>query len=76
MSLIFGNLTQDFVTFGLAENVYYQSLQSNDANAISQAQIALEAAASEFRQNASLNASYLTYIGKFLNRSERPSGPT
>jgi len=76
MAVIFGNLTQDFVTFGLVENEYYQSLQSNDANTIAQAQIALQAAASELRHNASLDASYLTYIGKFLNRSERPSAPT
>ena len=67
MSLIFGNLVQDFVTFGLAENNYYQSLQSNDANVIEQAQMALDTAASEFRHNASLDASYLTYFGMFLN---------
>ncbi|KAG1728170.1 P-loop containing nucleoside triphosphate hydrolase protein [Suillus paluster] len=63
MTLAFGNLTQDFVAFGLAENEYYQSLQSNDANVTEQAQMALDAAASEFRHNASLDASYLTYIG-------------
>jgi ATP-binding cassette subfamily B (MDR/TAP) protein 1 len=68
MSLIFGNLTQDFVTFGLAENGYYQSLQSNDANSIEQAKMALDAAASGFRRSASLDASYLTYLGMFLNR--------
>ena len=67
MSLILGNLTQDFVTFGLAENDYYQSLQSNDANVIEQAQMALDTAASEFRHSTSLNASYLAYLGMFLN---------
>jgi ATP-binding cassette subfamily B (MDR/TAP) protein 1 len=68
MTLIFGNLTQDFVTFGLAENEYYQSLQSEDANVVQQAQVALDAAASAFRHSASLDASYLVYIGKFLIR--------
>ncbi|KAJ8580470.1 P-loop containing nucleoside triphosphate hydrolase protein [Rhizopogon salebrosus TDB-379] len=63
MTLIFGNLTEDFVTFGLAENVYFQALQSNDASVIEQAQIALDAAASSFRHNASLDASYLAYLG-------------
>ncbi|KAG1878637.1 P-loop containing nucleoside triphosphate hydrolase protein [Suillus tomentosus] len=63
MTLIFGNLTQDFVTFGLAENEYYQSLQSQDANVIGQAQATLDAAASSFRHSANLDASYLVYIG-------------
>ncbi|KAG2039964.1 P-loop containing nucleoside triphosphate hydrolase protein [Suillus americanus] len=63
MTLIFGRLTDDFVTFGLAENEYYQSLQSQDANVIEQAQAALDAAASSFRHSASLDASYLVYIG-------------
>ncbi|KIK49186.1 hypothetical protein CY34DRAFT_797578 [Suillus luteus UH-Slu-Lm8-n1] len=63
MTLIFGNLTQDFVTFGLAENEYYQSLQSGDPNVVQQAQAALEAAASAFRHSAGLDASYLVYIG-------------
>jgi len=67
MTLMFSNLIQDFVTFGLAENNYYQSLQSNDASAIEQAQMTLDTAASEFRHNASLDASYLTYLGMFLN---------
>ncbi|KAG1864868.1 P-loop containing nucleoside triphosphate hydrolase protein [Suillus subluteus] len=63
MTLIFGRLTEDFVTFGLAENEYYQSLQSQDPNVIEQAQAALDAAASGFRQSASQDASYLVYIG-------------
>jgi ATP-binding cassette subfamily B (MDR/TAP) protein 1 len=68
MTLIFGNLTQDFVTFGIAENEYYQSLQSEDPNVIQQAKAALDAAASAFRHSAGLDASYLVYIGKFLIR--------
>ncbi|KAG2107280.1 multidrug resistance protein 1 [Suillus discolor] len=63
MTFIFGNLTQDFVAFGLAENEYYQSLQSQDANVIEQAQATLDAAASSFRHSANLDASYLVYIG-------------
>jgi ATP-binding cassette subfamily B (MDR/TAP) protein 1 len=68
MSLIFSNLTQGFVTFGLVANEYYQSLQSNDADLIEQAQMALDAAGSEFRHNASQDAAYLAYLGMFLNR--------
>ncbi|KAG2126824.1 ste6-like protein [Suillus clintonianus] len=63
MTFIFGNLIQDFITFGLAQNEYYQSLQYNDANAIEHAQVALNAAASKFRHDAGLDASYLTYLG-------------
>ncbi|KAG2345376.1 P-loop containing nucleoside triphosphate hydrolase protein [Suillus weaverae] len=63
MTLIFGNMTQDFVTFGSVQNQYYQSLQSNNSTAIGQAQAALDAAASAFVHSASLDASYLTYLG-------------
>lgn len=68
MTLVFGDMTQDFVTFNSAENEYYQSLQSNDTNVIEQAQAALDAAASTFVHSASLDASYLVYLGKFLIR--------
>ncbi|KAG1834056.1 hypothetical protein DFJ58DRAFT_869178 [Suillus subalutaceus] len=47
MTLVFGDMTQDFVTFSSVQNDYYQALQSNDANVIAQAQTALDAAASE-----------------------------
>ncbi|OAX43170.1 P-loop containing nucleoside triphosphate hydrolase protein [Rhizopogon vinicolor AM-OR11-026] len=63
MSLIFGNLTQGFVTFGLAANVYDLSLQSNDTDLIEQAQMALDVAASEFRHDVSQDAAYLAYLG-------------
>ncbi|KAG1825477.1 P-loop containing nucleoside triphosphate hydrolase protein [Suillus subaureus] len=63
MTLIFGNMTQDFVTFGSAENEYYQALQSNDTNMIAQARAALDVAASAFVHSASLDASYLAYLG-------------
>ncbi|KAG1908571.1 P-loop containing nucleoside triphosphate hydrolase protein [Suillus fuscotomentosus] len=63
MTLVFGDMTQDFVTFNSAENEYYQSLQSNDTNVIEQAQAALDAAASTFVHSASLDASYLVYLG-------------
>jgi ATP-binding cassette subfamily B (MDR/TAP) protein 1 len=68
MTLIFGNMTQDFVSFDSVQNAYYQSLQSNNSTAIEQAQAALDAAASSFIHNASQDASYLVYLGKFLIR--------
>lgn len=63
MSLLFGNLTQDFVNFSLAENNYTASLQSGNPTAIAQAQQILDAAAAGFRKSSALDASYLTYIG-------------
>jgi len=66
MSLLFGNLTQDFVNFSLAENSYAAALQSGNSTAISQAQQMLDASAVAFRQSAALSASYLTYIGEFF----------
>ncbi|KAG2156010.1 P-loop containing nucleoside triphosphate hydrolase protein [Suillus bovinus] len=63
MSLLFGNLTQDFVNFSLAENNYTESIQSGDPTVIAQAQQILNAAAAGFRQSSALDASYLTYIG-------------
>ncbi|KAG2740983.1 P-loop containing nucleoside triphosphate hydrolase protein [Suillus brevipes Sb2] len=63
MTLIFGNMTQDFVSFDSVQNEYYQSLQSNNSTAIEQAQAALDAAASSFIHNASQDASYLVYLG-------------
>ncbi|KAG1822804.1 P-loop containing nucleoside triphosphate hydrolase protein [Suillus subaureus] len=63
MSLLFGNLTQDFVNFSLAENNYTASLQSGDPAVIAQAQQIMDAAAAGFRKSSALDASYLTYIG-------------
>ncbi|KAG6377083.1 P-loop containing nucleoside triphosphate hydrolase protein [Boletus reticuloceps] len=57
MSLIFGRLTQDFVSFGTAEAAYYQ--QTNNATALQELQVA----AAQFRSTAALDASYLVYIG-------------
>lgn len=55
MSLLFGNLTQDFVNFG-------ETLEmANAGNATAAA--ALPAAAAHFRSTASNDASYLVYIG-------------
>ncbi|KIL59283.1 hypothetical protein M378DRAFT_27062 [Amanita muscaria Koide BX008] len=51
MTLFFGNLTQDFVSFGIVMNT-----SPNDAGKVS-------AAAAAFRNSASLGASYLVYIG-------------
>jgi len=72
MSLLFGNLTQDFVTFSLAENNYTASLQTGNPTAIAQAQQILDAAAVGFRSSSALDASYLTYIGEFIVLSFNP----
>jgi len=58
MSLMFGNLTQDFVSF--SQDI--SNLGSGDPNV----QANLNAAAASFRHNASLDASYLAYIGMVL----------
>ncbi|KAF9242532.1 P-loop containing nucleoside triphosphate hydrolase protein [Melanogaster broomeanus] len=63
MSLLFGNLTEDFVVFGNAESTYYQDLQSGNASEIAAAQQVLDAAAAGFRHNAALDATYLVCIG-------------
>ncbi|TFY65766.1 hypothetical protein EVG20_g5320 [Dentipellis fragilis] len=55
MSLMFGNLTQDFISFGIA----VANADSGDPDAIA----SLNDAAAHFRRTASLDASYLTYIG-------------
>ncbi|KAI0050297.1 P-loop containing nucleoside triphosphate hydrolase protein [Auriscalpium vulgare] len=54
MSLLFANLTQDFVSFGTAVN----NAKNDPA-----AQADLQAAARKFRHTAANDASYLTYIG-------------
>ena len=56
MSLLFGRLTQDFVSFGTV------MLQAQQGDATAQSQ--LPAAAAAFKRSAALNASYLVYIGK------------
>ncbi|KAF9242531.1 P-loop containing nucleoside triphosphate hydrolase protein [Melanogaster broomeanus] len=63
MSLLFGNLTEDFVVFGSAQLTYYEDLQSGNATAIAAAQQALDAATAEFRRDAATNALYLVYMG-------------
>ena len=63
MSLMFGNLTQDFVSF--SQDI--SNLGSGDPNA----QATLDAAAASFRHNAALDASYLTYIGMLFIPSLR-----
>ncbi|KAI0073491.1 P-loop containing nucleoside triphosphate hydrolase protein [Panus rudis PR-1116 ss-1] len=55
MSLLFGNLTQDFVNFQIVE----QSLDPNDPQSAAK----LDQAAAAFRHTAALDASYLVYIG-------------
>lgn len=53
MTLLFGNLTQNFVTF--------QQVLGNPSLADQ-----IPAAAADFRRSAALNASYLAYIGPSL----------
>lgn len=55
MSLMFGNLTQDFVTFGTAVS----NLDPNNPETVSK----LDQSASQFRHIAAKDASYLTYMG-------------
>ena len=55
MSLLFGNLTQDFVNFTLA----IQNINPDDP----QSSAKVEEAAVGFRHVSSKDASYLTYIG-------------
>ena len=56
MSLLFGNLIQDFVIFG--ETIAL----ANVGNATAEA--ALPAVAAHFRRTAANDASYLVYIGR------------
>lgn len=55
MSLIFGKLTQDFVNFEIIRAKVEQGLEDGVA--------ALPEAAAHFRRSASLDATYLVYIG-------------
>ena len=55
MSLLFGNLVQDFVAFGTVVNA------ANGGNSTARTEI--PAAAAHFRHTAALDASYLVYIG-------------
>jgi ATP-binding cassette subfamily B (MDR/TAP) protein 1 len=66
MSLLFGNLTQDFVNFSHADSNYTSALQSGDPTSIAQSKQIPDIDAAGFRQSAAQNASYLTYIGELL----------
>ena len=63
MTLVFGRLIQDFVSFTTAILNYQNAQQSGNATAISSTQQALDTAAEQFRNGAALDASYLAYIG-------------
>ncbi|KIK26704.1 hypothetical protein PISMIDRAFT_244660 [Pisolithus microcarpus 441] len=73
MTLIFGRLIQDFVTFTTASEIYQSAESSGNATAISSALQNFDSAASEFRSGAAQDASYLTYIG-ILFVLDVPSG--
>jgi len=55
MSLLFGNLTQDFINFSNA----IRDIDPNDPQSIAR----IDDAARGFRHVAAKDASYLTYIG-------------
>ncbi len=61
MSLLFGRLTQDFVSFETTLNFAHPPGMPPNQTAIDQ--IPISAAA--FKRSAALNASYLVYIGMF-----------
>ncbi|KIK26702.1 hypothetical protein PISMIDRAFT_8742, partial [Pisolithus microcarpus 441] len=63
MTLVFGRLVQDFVSFATALDLYQSAESSGNATAISSTLQNFDAAASEFRTGAAQDASYLTYIG-------------
>lgn len=72
MSLLFGNLTQQFVSFSTAEAEYYQNF--NNATALQE----LNLLAAHFRSVATSDSLYLVYMGKsplppsvYLLNSER-----
>jgi len=74
MTLVFGRLIQDFVTFGTALLNQQAAEQSGNATAISVTQQALNSAAVEFRHGAALDAAYLSYIGiLFVSHTLRSS---
>ena len=58
MSLIFGRLTQDFVTFQIVRYQAEQGLPEGISN--------LPKAVSHFKRAAALDSSYLAYIGIVL----------
>lgn len=59
MSLLFGNLTQDFVKFGTT----VMRASKGDQDAIDK----LPSVAAGFRKTAALDASYLVYIGRLCS---------
>ncbi|KAI6167605.1 P-loop containing nucleoside triphosphate hydrolase protein [Pisolithus thermaeus] len=63
MTLIFGRLAQDFVTFTTALEVYQSVELSGNTTTISSAAQDFDSAASALRGGAAQNASYLAYIG-------------
>lgn len=68
MSLMFGRLTEDFVTFNTILNYAYHDGQNNQT-AIDQ----IATASAEFKHAAALNASYLVYMGASVSLRSRGS---
>ncbi|KAG6329644.1 hypothetical protein ID866_9445 [Astraeus odoratus] len=63
MTLLFGRLAQDFVTFTTAVYLFNDAMLSGNATAVSEAQQNLDSASALLRKDATLNASYLAYMG-------------
>ncbi|KAI6014671.1 ste6-like protein [Pisolithus marmoratus] len=63
MTLVFGRLIQDFVTFTTALEIYQSAESSGNPTAISFAKQNFDSAANDFRTGTAQDASYLTYIG-------------
>ena len=66
MTLVFGELVQEFTSFGIAALDYDSVIQSGNATVISVAQQNFDSAAAEFRRNAALGSSNISYIGILL----------
>ncbi|KAI6035800.1 P-loop containing nucleoside triphosphate hydrolase protein [Pisolithus marmoratus] len=63
MTLVFGRLIQDFVTFTTALEIYQSAESSGNPTAIFFAKQTFDSAANDFRTGTAQDASYLTYIG-------------
>ncbi|EGO23855.1 hypothetical protein SERLADRAFT_450147 [Serpula lacrymans var. lacrymans S7.9] len=63
MSLLFGRLTEDFVSFATDTINFNNATASGNQTQIIQAQQILDVEGASFRRNAAADASYLVYIG-------------
>ncbi|KAI6024287.1 P-loop containing nucleoside triphosphate hydrolase protein [Pisolithus marmoratus] len=66
MTLVFGWLIQDTVTFTTALEIYQSAESSGNATVIASAKQNFDSAVIEFRRGATLDTSYLTYLGAVM----------